>query len=358
MKRFKTTTIVFSLITAICAVLHLLFFINKDFADWFNETIAYFFRFIFAKLTSFIPFSVAEILLFSIPLLAIALVVYLNAKGGSVKNRIVIAAKFFLTAAAGVYFLFVFTFAAGYQCSSLDIRLDIEKNDITKDDLYDTLVYVIEKTNEYAEKVEFKEDGASVLPVDYNGLSKEICASYDEVFAKYRIGNNFNSTVKPLIISPLMTYTHISGVYSFFTGEANLNTNYPDYVCAFSVAHELAHQRGVARENEANFLAYLVCIESDNDYLKYSGYLSMYSYLSSALRNTDYELWKDAASNLCDKANQELIAYFDFFNKYRDSAMSDVSDIFNDTYLKLQGTEGIKSYGMVVDLAVAYHKKN
>ena len=58
------------------------------------------------------------------------------------------------------------------------------------------------------------------------------------------------------------------------------------------------------------------------------------------------------------KANQELIAYIEFFNKYRDSAMSDVSDIFNDTYLKLQGTEGIKSYGMVVDLAVAYHKKN
>ena len=55
-----------------------------------------------------------------------------------------------------------------------------------------------------------------------------------------------------------MTYTHISGIYTFYTGESNININYPDFVVASSATHEMAHQRGVARENEANFVSFVV----------------------------------------------------------------------------------------------------
>jgi hypothetical protein len=52
----------------------------------------------------------------------------------------------------------------------------------------------------------------------------------------------------------------------------------------------------------------------------------------------------------------ELIAYSEFFDRYRETVVSEVSGAINDTYLKLQGTEGSKSYGRVVDLAVAWYK--
>ena len=53
----------------------------------------------------------------------------------------------------------------------------------------------------------------------------------------------------------------------------------------------------------------------------------------------------------------DLRCYSEFFDKYRDSVASEVSDAVNDTYLKGQGqTAGSASYGMVVDLAVAYYK--
>ncbi len=186
-------------------------------------------------------------------------------------------------------------------------------------------------------------------------LSRILSDSYEKVYAEYGLGKSFSSRVKPLIISPVMTYTHISGVYSFFTGEANLNTNFPDYVCAFSAAHEMAHQRGFAREDEANFMAFLICTESDNEYVEYAGWLSIYNYLASALRQADYDLFYDAASKLSENATGELIAYNRFFDKYRDSTASDVSDTLNNAYLESQGTEGTKSYGMVVDLAVSYY---
>ena len=119
----------------------------------------------------------------------------------------------------------------------------------------------------------------------------------------------------------------ILGIYSYFTGESNINVHYPDYGIPFTVAHELAHQRGISRENEANFIAFLVCIRSDSEFVRYSGYINMFEYLASALGSTDREM---------------LRAVY--------------SDFFNDNYLKAQGTEGIISYGLVVTLAVAYYR--
>ena len=53
----------------------------------------------------------------------------------------------------------------------------------------------------------------------------------------------------------------------------------------------------------------------------------------------------------------EMSAYSRFIQKYADSKVSEVSEAVNNTFLVLHGTEGTKSYGMVVDLAVAYFKK-
>lgn len=63
-------------------------------------------------------------------------------------------------------------------------------------------------------------------------------------------------------------------------------------------------------------------------------------------------------NNLDRRVRYDLQCYSVFFDKYRESVASDVSQAVNNTYLVLQGQEdGTRSYGMVVDLAVAYHKK-
>lgn len=77
---------------------------------------------------------------------------------------------------------------------------------------------------------------------------------------------------KPAYFSGLLTRLGISGVYFPFTGEPHYNAEVPDFQMPFSVAHEMAHQRGVARESEANFVAYLVCVNSRDPFVRYSGY--------------------------------------------------------------------------------------
>ena len=159
-----------------------------------------------------------------------------------------------------------------------------------------------------------------------------------------------------------MSYAHFTGLYTFFTGEANINVLFPDYTLPFTAAHELAHGRGIARENEANFIAFLVCMESTDPYIRYCGLLNMYEYVMSALYNADTEegkpLYNKIASLPDKRIRGELSAYAEFFEKYRTSSVSEISGAINDSFLKANGTEeGEKSYGLVVNLAVSYYKK-
>ena len=103
-------------------------------------------------------------------------------------------------------------------------------------------------------------------------------------------------------------------------------------------------------------IAFLVCMESDDAYIRYCAYLNMYEYVANALYRADSTLYAKARNTLQADVRSEMAAYSSFFAKYQNSKASSVSGAVNDTFLKFQGTEGTASYGMVVDLTVAYYK--
>ena len=187
-------------------------------------------------------------------------------------------------------------------------------------------------------------------------MNDKLLEAYDKASDKYSFLQRLNSKIKPVMLSEPMSYTHITGVYTFFTGEANVNVNSPDYCLVFTAAHELAHQRGIAREDEANFVAFLVCLESDDAYIRYCGYLNLYEYVASALSKANKNAFNYSYTNLPLPVKYELRAYSQFYKKYEHSTVSKVSETVNNTFLTSQGTPGTRSYGMVVDLAVAYYK--
>lgn len=346
---------VFIALAVAAGILHISFICSTGFSDFFNLYISGALRQFMAGLTGWFPFSLAEFFVLSAPVLIG--VVYMICLRKSLRGR-----RYFIRCIVGllsvlllVYSMFVFLFAAGYRGSTLDTKLGLDRRDVSADELYSTMVIVRDRLNQLADEVIFVEDTGSVRPFSHDETVELCLESYDRLAAEYGLLNNFDSSVKQIVLSDYMTYTHISGVYTFFTGEANLNTNYPYFVNVFTTAHEMAHQRGIARENEANFVAYLVCIVSDDPYMQYSGYLNMYEYLASPLYKASPSMYQEAVSELDYRVKYDLACYSDFFDKYRDSVASEVSDAVNNTYLVLQGTEGSKSYGMVVDLAVAYH---
>lgn len=330
------------------------------FAEFWTRYPAQFVRMILAKITGWIPFSLAESVLLMLPLFAIAYIIASSIatnKDESDKNfykwlRPLIS---FLMA---IFTIFLFAFGPAYGRNKLAANLDLEQKDVSAKELYTTAVKLSFEIDPIIKNVSFDTSGESIMPYDYNTLVEKINYAFDKYASSVDYISHFDSNPKPIALSEPMTYTHISGVYTFMTGESNVNTNYPDFLLPYTMAHEMAHQRGIAREDEANFVAFLVCIGSDDDYIRYSGYANMIHYIVKPLSSADSNLYKNyVIYSMHGELFDEFNAYSKFFDKYRESKASEVTGTVNNAFLQSQGqAAGTKSYGLVVDLAVAYYK--
>ncbi len=330
---------------------------NLDgFATGYNQSVGYFFRSLIASMTNPLPFSLAQILVFLIiPILA--LVVWRAVVSFKDKVKRVRFVVGFVSVLTLFYSLFTLTLGFGYQAAPLKEQLGYTDTEITREDIENTLENIISELVPLSEKINYGEDGASVMPYDLDTLSDKLCKAYKKIEDEYGILKTFETRAKVILMDDLFGYAGISGIYSYFTGEANVNTVYTDYNRPFTVAHEFAHQRGIARENEANFVAFLTCINSDDDFIRYSGYLNIFEYVISSYARHDVDAYRELYTSMPTPIKNDIKASNAVIRYYADTFIGDVSDTVNDTYLKLQGTEGTISYSLVTRLAVAYYKE-
>ena len=341
---------------AVCLPLYIAFLFSERFSDFFNRYISSVFRAALAHLTGWIPFSLAELALLLLPVIVFVITAAILRYYGESLKEMISSIICVLSALAFMFSSFTLGFAPAYRGSSLDKKLGIERTEVSVEELYTTAQILAKKVAEESENVSYGIDGFSVMPYGYEEMNQKLIEAYSKTCDDYSFVQHLDSRLKPVMLSEAMSYTHITGVYTFFTGEANINVAFPDYTLPYTAAHELSHQRGIAREDEANFMAFLVCIRSEDAYIRYSAYLNLYEYVAGQLAGVDASRYTATYLLLPMNVRSEMAAYAEFYQKYRDSAASDVSETVNDTFLKLHGTEGTRSYGMVVDLAVAYYR--
>jgi hypothetical protein len=161
---------------------------------------------------------------------------------------------------------------------------------------------------------------------------------------------------KPVLSSALMSYAGITGIYFPITAEANVNTDITDAEIPFTICHELAHQLGYAREDEANFIAWIACVNSPYEDYRYSGALMALTNTLNALYERDRAAW-DRIRGACSPAvNADLNATGRYWQRY-EGPVSEISETINDTFLRTNGqTDGVQSYGRMVDLIIAYYR--
>lgn len=353
---FPIWTVVMFVLAAGSAVIYAVFCISEPFAEFYNFHVSSVFRWMFAKISGICNFSIVEMLVFLSPVILIYVIIFAVkcAKRGTFQVLRMFVAV--LAVACYVWISFVNLFAAGYRAVPIAEKMGLNTENISEYELAMTMLHITEKINELCEENDFavNEKGSTVLLDNYDEVSRKVVSAYDTVKDEYGVVQNMKTRVKPIILSRYMTYTHISGIYTFYTGEANINTNFPDYIVVSTIAHEMAHQRGIAPEDEASFIGYLALINSDDPYLQYCGYMDVYSYISNALYKTGSESWTACRNCLCDEASAELRAYTDFFEEYSDNAAHDVAESVNNSYLQSQGTEGTVAYDLVTELVTAY----
>jgi len=165
------------------------------------------------------------------------------------------------------------------------------------------------------------------------------------------------SDPKPLRLSRLTSWAGVSGFYIAFTGEVTFNEGVPSFDLPMVIAHHKAHQRGYAREDEANFIGYIVCVNSTDPYVRYSGYLYGLKVLE-VLSKGNVDRYNDLLSRVNEGPRANLRERSEFWEKMKNSALSAVSTRIFSAYLRANRVHGgIKSYDEDVPLIIGYYLK-
>lgn len=370
--KLKIGTIALMSVFALCIILNVLARLCSPFADFYLEYIFPVFNHTFGRLCSWVPFSVGEILiliaLVGLPASLILYAVLMIIKKG--RRKKVSKVYFTIIAWCVAYVLLTETLNCFilYQCSTFASKNGISENTYSVEQLLDLYEVLARQTNEASKQIERNENGCFVLNADLDETAKENLLALSE---RYPVLDGFYTTPKPVINSYFMSQQYLMGIYFPFTLEANYNHLMYESNMPCTVTHELVHTQGIILEDEANFISFLACSESDNADYRYSGYLSALKYVlnksydavadlddSYKLRYNEITLSLDYGILVDINENQ---SYWQSVQEEDEGILpSDVVDEigneFIDANLKLNGVEdGRQSYGRMVDLLLNYY---
>lgn len=328
-----------------------------DFAEWHAEHVYPLLTGSIGRVSGLFPFSVSEVGIYVLLCLFVVTLVRLIMRVIRGRDRAVPILGWLsgVLLTVGIL-LFLYTVCCGinyYRCSFSEEE-GLETYSYSAEELKEVCLILTDQVNALADKVPRSEDGVLELeaPEDEGGVE-----AMEKLASDYSSLEGFYPRPKELILSEILSYQQLTGIYLPFTVEANYNGDMPAYNKPFTACHELSHLRGFMQEQEANFIAFLACIGSERTDFNYSGFLSGYVYCTNALYRADRDSWQEIRGMLDPAAEADLAANNAFWDRY-EGAVSDMADRINDTYLKANGQEdGVKSYDRMVDLIVAYYEK-
>ena len=330
---------------------------SSDLADWYAVHISRPVRDAAGAFCALFPFSLMELMYILLGLgliIFLARTVYLAAKrkirlGG-------IAERFcaLLLAAAYIVTGFLAVFSVDYRAPGFVQRSGFHKEEMSAQALFSAAEFFAGRAMEYADRVPRDEDGLFCeAPSEYLSRSGAI---YQELGRRFGLLAAESRTPKQMLFfSDIMTAMGFTGVYFPFLGESNVNVRCPAAFIPATAAHELAHQRGITSEEEANFLGVTAAVLSGDDTYAYSGYLSGALYLMNAVYGQSPEKWRQLRSTFRGGFLADWEYNSGFWPQKR-STVTEASEKAYDTYLKASGDgRGMLSYGACVDLIVSYY---
>ncbi len=313
-------------------------------------------------ITGIIPVSLAELLILILPVILIILLIrFIVRMVKDRANRKIHAVKGLINMLCVISVgLFLFTMLGGlnYYRYSFAHYSNLEIDKYSVEELYGLTKQLADQANELRSQVPAVDDnGIFMLSMSKYELAKEANKAMKSISGEYPVLGGRYANPKPVLLSPLMSYADITGIFIPFTMEANVNVDIPDYSIPSTMLHEMAHQRGFMREDEANFIAYLAGICSDNVELMYSSVMLALISSGNALYRQSTDLYFEIRGTYSEGVIADIRDNSQYWAKYEDTVVSTVSNRINDTYLKANAqADGVKSYGRMVDLLLARYK--
>ena len=362
MKRISKITLVQLFWIMLSALAMLLFRVmqrNRDFMNTAVERFAVPAGKALASISYRVPWSVMELLIALAVLCGFALLVWTGIGWHREPHRcreiLLRASLWVLTVVLTVMAAADWLWGAAYYADGLQEKSGIYAEKISLEELTLVTRYAAANLNEAAANVPRDENG--YFAVSREEILAQADTVYETIAQEIPCLAYADRAPKPVRFSKILSHLRLTGVYFSYTGEANVNMDCPPCLLPATVAHELAHQRFIASEKECNFAAVLAATTAQSPAYRYSGWLFAYIYLGNALYAADREAWQEIRDSLPQEVKLDLAANNAYWKPYRENGISEGYQNLYDGYLKNYGeSDGVKSYGMVVDLLTVYYR--
>ena len=348
---FKRKFIVLLLLVVLLEGCMYFFKTHKHLVNVYDQFIFYPFQSFRTALFSFIPFSIGDVIYVLGGFWALITIIrwsYFIVKFGAYKRQLAASLLRCINTALFVYLFFVFGWGANYYKEPLRRYWSLDSSRRKKTDTSSLIAFdkfLLGKLNSYS--------------THYHALSlSEInkrAKTYYRIYTDCKVNNGLN--IKPTLFGNIMERFDIEGYYNPFTGEGQVNNKLPVFMLPFTVCHEMAHQAGIAAEEDANLMAYTLGTAANDSTFSYSCYLNIWLYTNDRLFFHDSALANRFESQL-NKLSRAHIDTLDAINRKFHSELTKYSGAVYDSYLRMQNQkEGIRSYGNVASSAWQLEKK-
>ena len=357
---------------------------SREFCDWYIDHIFPVWLNTYARLTSALSISVGEIMLIlavGITAFGIGFFIYNLIRRGKYTTGLLKYGRTYAWIVLVVGYVmtlncFILYHATGFaqkymvketgtmvvdMSDTAVVEVDTKgKSAYTKKNLAKLRDYLVEQCNTLADQIDRDEQGTAVYSGD---LIAESVHAMETMGQQYDRLSGYYVTPKYLKCSEFFSQQYIMGYYFPFSMEANINSVMYITNVAPTVCHELAHTKGFIFENDANMIGYLACIQSDDTFLQYCGYLSVLNYVNNdfykSVNKSTYKKHVRISDRVADDnvfLTREDWQAVEKTAVVKTSTVKKVSNNFLNTNLKLNGVdEGIQQYNEVVNLLLDYY---
>jgi len=367
--------IAYGILWIVVLILNLLFWNSSAFSDFFVTFIFPLFVATYGRLTGLASFSVGEwlivvglitVLLFLVAavLLLVCILRGMQTKGKRIAEGYM---HFFGWEVACVALIMTCNCYSLYHTSSLEESFPLAGAEaVSEENMVLLWNHLATRCNELSKTFQRDADGY-VVGYDVTGETEEKAIAYmKQLGSRFDRLNGYYPNPKRMFFSDFMCQQYMAGYYFPFSLEANIN----DVMCELkkpsSMCHELAHLKGYIQEDEASFLSFIACVESEDVFFQYSGYLSVLGYCAKDINDIAKEDATFADRYTFVQLNDQVILDTTFVTDeewerinsqaiFNTKTVEKASDTFVNTSLMLNGVgEGKHIYGKVVQLVLRY----
>jgi hypothetical protein len=252
-----------------------------------------------------------------------------------------------------IYIIFNLFWGLNYNRKGIAFQLNLDVKRYEKRDLEEVMQQIVYRLNTL--------DSDAVINRPPLQSNKMLFAAADSAYAAVataipKLAYDYKS-VKSSLFGTIGNYLGYTGYYNPFSGEAQVNTTVPLFIRPFTTCHEIGHQLGYAKENEANFVGYLSARYSSNPAFRYSVYFDLYSYSFFYLYILDSAQAMKFNRELKPAIKKDYRALQEFIYSFRNPAEKVIDKLYGQ-YLKAnQQPAGRFTYNEVIAWLVAYYKR-